>query len=807
MKYFLPLKLGSDRIHCCWLEQENDRIKKPFHFIIPSNKERIFSVTGKHDDYLILSDNTDLSPLILADSKLYYSFDSINNKICIYINPEIEPDNSSKTISENDFKTLSISEKRKAFFLILDDNTLQKSTQPATQKNEDSKGLQKLFKKFIREAKNTESDKSVTKSAKSKISSDDQNRKDPLQIELKIPDNKDFLNKTYEIEIEFTNDGINFKNNFFVHISEPNHIYDAAIDFGSEVSQIATGRRERGSDKSKETIWTFRNFKENYENYSNASIKDEAFYQYEISNGTTLFRSLFFISNQNNALKDFRHDFKTRIYDKEINLLFPDNVTHTGIEIMPILKIAMLGGNREYLDNFPEFNNEEEIKTSFYVYVVLRFCQMIIQKIEKETTSEFPFFIKFHILIPNFYNQEYVYKLLRLFNDGITEIYKKSNKLKGFEVQLVNESDTAFIGSKDKLHCAADRKYLIIDVGKGTTDISVIKTLGNDHEFEKVFSTGIIGAGQYLSTIFFNALLQLLFTDERDRQLLKKEIEKSDFATKESFQKLIDTLKHNYGNSDGAVIRLNKENKLIQELLNSDSIKESNDQIKEGKDQGKDESKSKQYANFCKEIINKLDSTGHITLEKMTYIDTSVELFTNEIMRQIPSNYEYEKVLLTGRGILLSIFRDKLAEKIRNQLQGVTDIISPKELDLKQCSIRGPFDRSIDLSSDSDLLNTIEWGDLELNLRHICTGRMREGNTISPRSGQNEIRSGNVSYRPDNQHLKSYDKEKMFIFFNGQHFFAYNKTANKVFPLLSQQPNNELNNKYLNETLFPFFKT
>lgn len=792
MKYFFPLKLGSDRIHCCWLEQEAERTNNLFHFIVPSNKERIFSVTGRPDDNLLLPDNAELSPRSFSDSKLFYLFNSSENKICIYISPETEPENSIESISEKEYKALPISEKRKSFFLLRNEKTLENKNEPDLPKKEDNKGLQNLFKRFRRDINSSENAESVPKSTSRNISANIQDKKDPLQIELRIPDNIDFLNKSYTVEIEFSNDGIKFRNSFIVHISEPDHIYDAAIDFGSEVSQIATGRRERGSDKSREIIWTFRNFKDNYSTLINKD--DSGFYQYEISNGTSLFRSLFFISNPQNALKEFRHEFKNRTYDKEINLLFHENETATGKEIMPILKIAMLGGNREYLDSFSEFNNEEEVKTSFYVYVVLRFCRMIIQKIDKDASSGSSNFIKFHILIPNFYNQEYVYKLLLLFNDGIKEILKNREKLKGFEVQLVNESDTAFIGSKDKLNCAADKKYLIIDVGKGTTDISVIKTLGNDHEFEKVFSTGMIGAGQYLSTIFFNALLRLLFNDETERQLLKTEIQKSDFVTKDKFQKLIDTLKHNYGNSDGSVVRLNKENKLIASLIGSDSIKQ-------------EKGDKKEYSNFCNEITDTLNPNGLFTLESTPYIEKNIESFTDEIVGQIPSNYSYEKVLLTGRGMLLKIFRDKLTEKIMSHLQGVTEIFSPKELDLKQCSIRGPFDRSIDLSSDSDLLNTIEWGDQELNLKHICTGRMREDNSISPRSGQNEIRSGNVSYRPDNQYLNSYYKEKMFIFFNGQHFFAYNKTAKKVFPLLSQQANNELNNRYLNETLFPFFKT
>jgi hypothetical protein len=839
MKYFLPLRLGNDKIHSCWLEEKKNAHNSFFNFIIPFNKEKIFSISGNVEDCLLLPDISALPPVPLKSASLSFTRDA--NKIRIKIGQEDQPDDYTEAITRSEYLSKTVAEKNENFFLIKRIAEVKESKQnnlpPLRQENDPS--IIEILKKLA-ESKGFSLPILVIiaivpiflltlglifsflfltimgsvlllililglfvpfrtiKMPKMASRVLETSAPDSILYDFLFPAN-DAKDGSYEIEFEYEFQKAIYTDKIFVYITQAENIYDAAIDFGSEVCQIATGKREKAVDKTQHVAWNFSDFKTNYFNTS-PSLADDKYFQYEISNENTLFKSIFFISNNSNKLKDFRQEFANSIFDENIDLVY-DKVTELGTrEIIPILKIAMLGGDRNYLTNFSEFNNDNEIKRSFYIYVVLRFARMIIKKIENERAENTTSFIKLHILIPNFYNQENIFQLLGIINKSLRTLIQNSKKIKGFEVQFTNESDAAFVGAKDSLNCAANKKYLIIDVGKGTTDISIIKVLKHNHEFEKIFSTGFIGAGQYLSTIFFDELLHLIINRAVDKNIelgnptkvfqnIKAEIQKSGPVEKDQIQKLMDSLKHNFNNNGTETEILTEENVSIAKLSHSDGLSQA------------------RYGNFVSELRSTFEKLESVTFAGSNEnIQKSIKDFVADILNVIPANYEFEKVLLTGRAVLLKTFKNLLSTEIRAKFRNVTEIVCPEKLDLKRCSIKGPFDRTIDLASDTSLLNTIEWDGNELGLKNIALGRNRKDNRIQPMV-EEFIQSGTVKYRPDTQLLDTYKTGNVFIYFNGSQFYAYSLDAKNVFELQSQQMDQYTNQKYLNETLFPFFRS
>lgn len=108
------------------------------------------------------------------------------------------------------------------------------------------------------------------------------------------------------------------------------------------------------------------------------------------------------------------------------------------------------------------------------------------------------------LLVPNIYTQQNIFDLLNELRSQTPSVLKTLDIQEGdlfVEYETISESDAAFMGyqqTQSDIKLANGEIALVIDCGKGTTDISMV--LADDNEnYCSFFRTGFAGAGNVLS--------------------------------------------------------------------------------------------------------------------------------------------------------------------------------------------------------------------------------------------------------------------------------------------------------------------
>lgn len=185
---------------------------------------------------------------------------------------------------------------------------------------------------------------------------------------------------------------------------------------------------------------------------------------------------------------------------------------HDNYEIIPNLKLGIERSLQLRVGSNTEDYNFRSHKQELISAVLLRILRLMIR-----TKPEFQQGgIIVTLLVPNIYTQHEVFELLN-------ELRRCTGALLGslaipatqlfIEYETISESDAAFMGYQ-QTHAADTRLSngeiaLVIDCGKGTTDISML--LADDNEnYSSFFRTGFAGAGNVLSYAFAEDFLTLL---------------------------------------------------------------------------------------------------------------------------------------------------------------------------------------------------------------------------------------------------------------------------------------------------------
>ena len=119
------------------------------------------------------------------------------------------------------------------------------------------------------------------------------------------------------------------------------------------------------------------------------------------------------------------------------------------------------------------------------------------------------------LLVPNIYTQHDVFEMLNELRNHTAKLLSSLHiKLINLyiEYETISESDAAFMGYQQtqfiRCRLSNGEMALVIDCGKGTTDISMV--LADDNEnYSSFFRTGFAGAGNVLSYGFAEDFLTL----------------------------------------------------------------------------------------------------------------------------------------------------------------------------------------------------------------------------------------------------------------------------------------------------------
>lgn len=290
------------------------------------------------------------------------------------------------------------------------------------------------------------------------------------------------------------------------------------IDFGSEASQV--GYKNCGPQSAVvpydilENVISRMNMQD-----GNKNRQREDFLNNEDSQ-PMLYRSFYAVKKRisREQRKNFPFNFTNDLANDEIRLFITRReVAATEMsfrdeyEIIPNLKLGIEKSLQLLMDDYTEDYSIRSHKKELISAVLLRVLRLMI--------STKPSFqrggIIVTLLVPNIYTQHDVFELLNELRKQTGRLLSSLNieeEVLFIEYETISESDAAFMGYQqthaDEVNLSNGDIALVIDCGKGTTDISMV--LADDNEnYSSFFRTGFAGAGNVLLYSFAEDFLTL----------------------------------------------------------------------------------------------------------------------------------------------------------------------------------------------------------------------------------------------------------------------------------------------------------
>ncbi|MCP1386253.1 Swt1 family HEPN domain-containing protein [Runella salmonicolor] len=492
------------------------------------------------------------------------------------------------------------------------------------------------------------------------------------------------------------------------HFAPPQLISDVAMDFGSEASQIVVHTRGRG-----ETLRRFPLLKEMQEQFYKEL--QGPFHQEDTSEKERLdtekgfFRSQIFIRQKDAVFFKQTQPNAHQANDLVCTLTKKgdiDNLRKTHF-LIANPKLAHLGAYGNFEIQFKDTSSNElgsqkndfgELVTDIQQAIIYHFLHTILGRLDLHAGKTHSRFINIKFLVPNVLDQAAVSNLITqtyqfLRQPQIADIYR----IRGIEVGTLSESDASFLGCwQDEAIRKANAKYLIIDVGKGTTDFSIIES-NAQMELSSTYRSGFIGAGNVLTYAFIETVVSA-FLGEQATDVLRQKLLRimtsafTDIVNQNTFLDIIEGLKQNYRFKGikplSALLTAEKREEVVNLVIKSDA--------------------SSNVLNKINEALEDALKNHKSIADEFGFINNAVQAVADEINQKVAKalhdptgeklpNY-FHKVILTGRGFLF----EPLVAAIR---QTFSQTLLPFHTadELKRICLRGAFSGRV-INYDSNLV-------------------------------------------------------------------------------------------------------
>ncbi len=535
---------------------------------------------------------------------------------------------------------------------------------------------------------------------------------DALQLKLKCESNLGNTN-TFDIDyiyvcLELLVNGKKYSATHQLHLSHPSEFIGMAIDFGSEASQLVVTRFEPSSGVQMEQPTNenlFQNIKKFHEFKGWIVPGTQAYYQEE--KNTNFYKSIFFLkgnlgSNYENFVTeryiiDQQENLKMMV-DKDSSGFLSDN----NYKQLPNLKITHKQDNilssihLSYDDNGYSIDvNLNQITQKVSNTILKTMIESFLKKelIQNKVGNRK---IRLIVLVPNIYDSDSVHIVQTSVSNILADLAKLpdyKDRLVAWEVMAVSESDSAFIGymSKHNVQVQANKEYIIIDAGKGTTDFSILRTGANNiFNIKPIYRNGFAGAGNLITNAIFETLLHFIQEQSGAKPGVQKFIREriinvlaSDLAMRNNLFNELERLKFNF--TDNAVIKTQWQQSKSGEI---------------------DFSKIVESGADLKTIVDILSNIDRVA-DFYGYINDVCEMITEKVTLQLDmvktnmSNFDIAGVVLTGRGFLFAPLAIKMQVKLSERL-GITTACMEvlKGNELKDVCIKGVFNKTIRINSE-----------------------------------------------------------------------------------------------------------
>jgi len=279
------------------------------------------------------------------------------------------------------------------------------------------------------------------------------------------------------------------------------------IDFGSEASQVAY--RNGGPQSAILPYDLLGNMISCLRTYNRETqYRREDFLNHEPGQ-PNLYRSFYAVRKKITPgdRKNFPFNFTDNPEEDEIRLFISraevaatEHAFHEQYEIIPNLKLGIEKSLQLEVGDEPEDYSIISHKQELISAIILRLMRLILR-----TKPEFRSGgLQVTLLVPNIYTQQDVFGLLgqlRQQTAGLLRSLGISHGEPGIEYETISESDAAFMGYQqmhpEEVKLSNGEIALVIDCGKGTTDISMLLTDDNEN-YSSFFRTGFAAAGNVL---------------------------------------------------------------------------------------------------------------------------------------------------------------------------------------------------------------------------------------------------------------------------------------------------------------------
>lgn len=421
---------------------------------------------------------------------------------------------------------------------------------------------------------------------------------------------------------------------------EDDQLVSAALDFGSEASQIRFG----DNDENTSVIDTLLSF--------NTQVANGQFWQGDP--GDPLYKSVFFIHTQPS---ETHYAEKPKVGEKNafVQPLLDRTLAkaeYAPLELLPNLKLIEIGTGVVHYNTrriaFPEKTDitmgtsrlsDRRLRESILRLILNNFLHCMLQEIQGKDK-----FLRMVLMVPNVYYQSKIHKLACDLYEDYKKIQSCTDKYpscKGFEVQVVSESDAAFIGvrhNRRNLKNANGGLFLIVDAGKGTTDFSILQQHECFENFSSLYRDGIPASGNALTYAFYEALRAFLAKNEIKLNPMLRKAEKSELL---QFMSHLERFKKGYKKGEDGMIPCEKPNKF--NMTNMAALNT--------------------YLRIESQAGHKIPGCDDFVDKKIEVICKSLEMSMDNYMKT--RDIHFMQVLLTGRGFLFEPFKQAVIDMLK----------------------------------------------------------------------------------------------------------------------------------------------
>jgi hypothetical protein len=582
----------------------------------------------------------------------------------------------------------------------------------------------------------------------------------------------------FQLKITFVHgDNEKYTDQFQFAIVRSKECQRVVIDFGSEASQV--GYKNCGPQSA---IVPY-DILENMISQLNSSSHTKYWKRDDFLNNETgqhlLYRSFYAVRKKisPDERKKFPFNFTNDMADDEIRLFITrQEVAATRVsfrdeyEIIPNLKLGIEKSLQLSIGSSTEDYSIRSHKKELVSAVLLRILRLMINT--KPSFQKGGIIVT--LLVPNIYTQHDVFEMLnelRGQTGNLLSSLKIADNTLYIEYETISESDAAFMGYQqthaDEVNLSNGEIALVIDCGKGTTDISML--IADDNEnYSSFFRTGFAGAGNVLLYGFVEDFLTLVLkaipgnNEISSKDFIRQQIlEQNLTGAVLNFIQLMEDQKRKYANLQ--VVSISEFSQLAE---NSISTERSIGNLY------KDQSTLLQYAEVILKDRNirwDEEVTGLINKATDCIVHSIIASIKDVITKDI--NKRIKTVMLSGRAFYFDDLKTKMEKELTGLLGSalkINTVPSGRVLNNKNVAIHGafsgaykitdftgiPIDKKEGLSKNNDVLNN--------NLY------LYRGIKIEP---GNDILYNASIVRRNNQELKAFKNKTVDIYFTRDNIY------------------------------------